>query len=280
MVDKYVQRLLKDAYKGGGDDIGRYNDQRLHVSDLYKFCPRNYAYCKRKGVSFRRRLFVGQTLGYIFDMGHKIQDIFVDRFARTGMLYGTWHCRACRKRETRFQRIENVCTFCDADALVYEDTVVTIQYGNITLIGSVDTMLRGDMVKPIVFPNECKSIKQDGQDGFKTLEAPLRDHRYQVSLYIDILRTPGVKLRHKDPDEKVSIAKNVATISYAVKGNAKEPFKVFKVEPDEDFIKATHKKLDQVNKFLDNGRLPRRICDSQANMMARDCPSRTVCLKE
>ena len=112
MVDKYVQRLLKEAYKGGGDDRGRHNDPRIHVSDLYKFCSRNFAYCKRRGVSFRRRLFIGQTLGYIFDMGNKIQDILVDRFGRLGLLYGTWYCRACGKRETRFQRDENVCTFC------------------------------------------------------------------------------------------------------------------------------------------------------------------------
>lgn len=277
MPHNHVKNLLRMGYKGSGDDRGRHKDPHLHISDLYKLCPRAYALCVEKGVPFRVHKHVGMQLGYVFDMGNKIQDIFTMRLMKTGMMFGTWECLHCGAKEARFQTKENVCQKCKSKATTYIDTTLVLTVGKVTVVGNVDTMLRLYEVKPIIFPNECKSIKKEGEGGFDTLEAPLRDHGYQVTGYEWMLRTPGVKILHKNPETKVSVATNVGTISYAVKGNAPDPFKVFKVEPDEVFIKKIESNIALINAFLTKKKMPPKICKSEGNLMARDCAARVLC---
>ena len=276
-MDKHVKNLLRLGYKDSGDERGRHADRSLHVSDLYKLCPRAFALCVEKGVPFRQKKFVGVQLGYVFDMGNKIQDIFVMRLMRTGMLFGTWECLHCGAKETRFQTKENVCQKCKSKATTYIDTTITLTIGKVHIVGNVDTLLRVKQTENVVFPNECKSIKPAGDGGFETLEAPLRDHIYQVNGYMWMLRTPGVKILHKSADVKLSVAKNIGTVSYAVKGNAVDPFKVFKVDPDEEYIKKIERNIEQINAYLTKKKIPSKICSSEGNLMARDCAARVLC---
>lgn len=277
MPHTYVRDLLTQGYKGSNDDRSRHADTSIHVSDLYKLCPRAYALCLNKGISFRSYLHVGLQLGYVFDMGNKIQDIFTMRLMKTGMLFGTWECLHCGNKDARFQTKENVCLSCGSKATQYVDTTLVLKVGKLTVVGNVDTMLRKDGTSTVIFPNECKSIKPSGEGGFDTLKAPLRDHGYQVNGYMWMLRSPGVKMPHKPMNLKVQIAKDVATISYAVKGNAVDPFKVFSVAPDPEWVAGVEKKLDQMNTYVTKKKVPCKICKSEAAMMAKNCAARTLC---
>jgi hypothetical protein len=277
MPHTYVKELLKQGYKGSGDDRSRHKDPHIHISDLYKLCPRAFAMCTAENVAFRAYKHVGMQLGYVFDMGNKIQDIFTMRLMKTGMMFGTWECLHCGAKEARFQTKENVCQSCGSKATQYIDTTIQLQVGKLIVAGNVDTMLRQDGVNTVIFPNECKSIKPSGDGGFDTLEAPLRDHGYQVNGYMWILKSKGAKILHKKPEVKVQIAKDVATISYAVKGNAQDPFKVFTVAPDPVFIARVEEKLEMMNLFLTKKKMPPQICKTEAAMMARECPARTMC---
>lgn len=277
MVEKHVKNLLRLGYKDSGDERGRHADKAIHISDLYKLCPRAFALCTEKGIPFRQKKHVGMQLGYVFDMGNKIQDIFTMRLMRTGMMFGTWECLHCGAKEARFQTKENVCQKCGSKATMYIDTTIVLTMGKITVVGNVDTFLRLTETQYVIFPNECKSIKEKGEGSFETLEEPLRDHKYQVTGYEWMLRTPGVKILHKGPDVKVSVAKDIGTISYAVKGNAVDPFKVYRVVPDEAFIKKVESNVAQMNAFLTKKKIPTKICKSEGNLMARDCAARVLC---
>lgn len=273
----FVLGHIKGAYKGYGKDSHRLKDMAIHVSDLYGLCPRAYFLCHTYKRPFHTFMPINLALGWTFDMGVKIQDILVERLAKQGILWGTWECQHCVEKDGKKHRQVHLydpnarCNRCNSPALTYVDTTLVAKFGAITVVGNVDTFLMRDAA---IFSNECKSIKEAD---FITLNAPLVKHVYQVNGYIWLLRKKETQIKHKK--EKIQVYQNTATITYCVKGNSIEPFKVFDIGADDDIIAGYDRKIAEINAALKGGKVPCRICKTEASLMARACTARVACFE-
>lgn len=284
-MHEYVLTQLTNAYKGYGKDNCRSKDFNLHVSDLAKLCPRAYALAHSHGRSIHAKQYISMQLGWTFDMGRMMQDIVTDKLMSQGVLWGTWECIACGGKTVGPQVLDHPpeCPTCASyKAVRYIDTALVLKKGRVVIIGHVDSFLitpeqRDNLL--VIFPNEIKSIKSEKvkRDGFEDLEEEMRDHRYQSGFYSWMLKQKGVKIVGKPEDEKVIVLRDLSTVTYAIKGNAKMPFKSYSVSPDTQMISSTEAKLKKINKFLRDSKIPRRTCKSQAELMARGCIARALC---
>lgn len=254
--------------------------KRVHASDLTKpegFCPRQYALLdvtKKK----RKDQFIGTSLQHTFQTGRSLQQDLNERWAED-MAVGIWKCLYCGK-EHGFCKRPATCAKCGAPArcLQYEEENFFHPSG---YSGSIDQLT--DLGEPKLRVTEVKTMKADE---FKTLLAPLAEHRLRTNLY---LRT----VAESDHPFKSRINTQEGLILYICKGfgfkadwvkdkglkdSPFSPFKEFWVERDDE---ATAKYLGKAEVLRDyrtaGAGIPSGSCNNSFCGRAKSCPVRQDC---
>jgi hypothetical protein len=136
----------------------------------------------------------------------------------------------------------------------------------VPVVGSPDSM------NLLIIDNKLRvlEIKSLAVEKFTALTEPYVDHVCQLSLYLWIIKKLKIK----------TIATDYGYVLYVSKGHKQMPFKIYKTDRNDDFLKGVEKKLNKVKTFSKNGRMPARICSSVHNMMAKRCKAKHLCFVE
>lgn len=290
---EHVAKHLYHAYKV--QQIGRGNDDHIHVSDLIDFCPRAFALCRLNNSSYHKTEHIGPGLGHTFQLGHYIQDLTATNLKNTGILYGTAKCLHCstKERPTFFVGYideRTKCQKCGSPAVVPCDSRLIIPITDeVSIVGHVDLL---PLLEPkVAVIGENKSTKKEDFDKLSTcstieealalgLQTTVLKHTKQGTLYCWMVQNHAIMMWRSKGD-KVKILSDRFVLIYVTKGYHKDPFKIFECQPNKQFMLQIDAKVAEIRKYLTAKKpvLPKKICDSQFNIMARDCTARSLCFE-
>lgn len=277
----HLKNLFTAAYRVNTGT--RAGDTSIHVSNLINFCPRAYWLCRKHDRSFHGHKHPGLQMGYVFDVGHALQKIQVQRLMTQQVIFGSWECRHCKHVEIGLQPSNRACPKCQCKAWKHKDLGIefaiplnTKPKGQLVIRGNIDYVVAtGPMSGFIV---DAKSIKAEDFDVLKDAHI---DYKRQLRLYMWLANHPQRKFVGTPRDalalQSFKFDAGQAVCCYCVKGTRKEPYKPFIVPQDKVFIKGIETKLQALANHIEKNTEPEKICGSQANLMARECPARTLC---
>lgn len=154
---------------------------RIHASDVTsssnEYCPREtvlYAITKRRPPDE----MLTTSMEVTFELGRMMQERLAQWYADIGICVGHWKCRVCSSVH-EFRKRPEVCPThnCNSKWFKYEE--VRVQDPETGISCGLDLLIeRADGKLWVV---EVKTIKEDK---FKTLLAPLAEHRLRTRLYL------------------------------------------------------------------------------------------------
>lgn len=280
-VDKIGKLIIKELLhaKVGGSEPAR-GQVNIHASDLTKetnqwgglqYCPREVRL--RECVSDapkRPAQFLPVATAVTFAEGRDKQKRLNEDWL-LDIMYGIWRCRNCQF-ETNFGLIpEEPCPKCSAWVWGYEEPRI-IDYVSKTS-GGIDAIV--DVGKPKLHIIECKIMKADD---FKTLLAPLSEHRVRTRLYLRQIAGSRQKYAKK-------IETDYAHILYIMRGHGVKqedgrisPFKEFIVERDDSDVQHYIGMAHALTLSREDDKLfPAGICKTQMDQRAIKCPLAKTC---
>ena len=153
----------------------------VHASEVTKpegICPREYALSDLLKKKPRRR-WLSTSENITYHLGRVLQDSVVNWFADMGKAVCHWKCMGCGKLY-EFQSRPFKCDGCNVRAFTpvevrFQSAVTGISCGVDMLVAMGETKLR---------PVELKTMVADQ---FKTLVAPLAEHKLRTNLYLRII---------------------------------------------------------------------------------------------
>lgn len=276
-VGKLIVKELLHA-KVGGSEPAR-GQTTIHASDLTKqsnqwgtaYCPREVYLRQQKGLK-RASQFLNVATAVTFNEGRDKQwrlnnDWLVD------IMHGEWVCKACYTYSEFGLRPEGRCK-CGATVWEYVEPRIIDRISGVS--GGIDAVI--DVGEKKLHIIEVKIIKADD---FKTLQAPLSEHRVRTRLYLRQIAGSTQKFAKE-------IETDFAHILYIMRGHGCKqedgrisPFKEYIVERDDDevqhFLGMAHA-LKLSRKF--NHIIPAGICKTQMENRARSCPVAKTCFSE
>lgn len=258
----------------------------LHASDLTKedrqFCPREFALLdatkmKKKGE------FIGTALMCTFHLGEAMHDLLRENWGLNESV-GTWECLRCGARH-KFQKKPKVCTMeaspgtkCGGKHFKYhEETFRSLSTG---AVGNMDMIL--DLGEPKFRACEIKSIKADD---FKTLVAPLSEHRLRTNLYMRMIEDSDHPQKHKINTQEALVFyickgfgnKDESIAEAGIKDSGFSPFKEFWVQRDDTATEEAWKLAMSLHKFRQGGKMPQGICPNGLIKRAQICSAVKPC---
>lgn len=271
-MDKYLSDKFLESYKF--EDSSR-TDSSIHISDIAKgFCSRKFPLCLKNKINFHPKNYFSVATLFTFEIGKAIQSIVTNRYRKAGILVGTWTCLNCK---FKFFGLGNSCPKCGKDNLLkYQDTTLVLNKYGIPIVGNIDilSLLPDNNIGVI----ENKSIKPES---FDLLTEPELDHKTQLNLYLWMLKSKAkIKCKSSNIDiSKYKINTKSGIVQYCVKTQKQMPFKFFRVKYDSKSIKEVESSLELVKEFTETGRMPKPICNSKSNLMAKNCHIRDTCFE-
>lgn len=277
--DKIGKLIIKDLLhaKVGGSEPAR-GQVTIHASDLTKetnqwgvgYCPREVRLRELiPDAKKRPPQFLPVATYVTFNEGRDKQkrlneDWLVD------IMYGDWHCLACGEKHEFCKRPES----SGGDHLhvwQYEEPRIVDWVSKST--GGIDAVVDVGLDKLHLI--ECKIMKSDD---FKTLLAPLSEHRVRTRLYLRQVAGSRQKFAKK-------IETDYAHILYIMRGHGIKqedgrisPFKEFIVERDDTevqhFIGMAHA---LTLSRQDDKLFPAGVCKTQMDSRAVKCPFSKEC---
>lgn len=177
----------------------------VHASSLTnqdtEFCPREYHLLdilKKKQPD----VFIGTSLATTFDTGIALAKAITDDYLKEYAV-GNWKCIRC-EHIFEFTRIPTECG-CGGYKFEYQEVMFYSQKYDFS--SSLDLLLALPGEK-LLRTCELKTMKADQ---FKTLVAPLAEHKIRTNLYMTAIQT-------SDHPHKDKINLKVASILYVMKG--------------------------------------------------------------
>ena len=260
----------------GGSEPAR-GQKTIHASDLTKenptYCPRAVRLMEVADPPKRRpSQFLPVATAITFNEGRDKQarlnnDWLVD------VMWGSWKCLHCGNEIEWSKKPKLPCEVCEARLWEYREPRI-IDYISKTS-GGIDAVV--DVGKEKLHIVECKIMKADQ---FKTLLAPLSEHRVRTKLYLRQIagsRQPYAK----------ELETNFAHILYIMRGHGYKqddgiisPFKEYIVERDDKeiqhFIGMAHALTLSRKKGLQD-HFPAGVCNTQMCGRAKHCPVAKTC---
>lgn len=261
--------LLKSSLAGR---VPHRQYHQLHASDITKddFCPRLVAL-----LDLTKELMPSQylptALKATFDMGNTVADVIRNQWLRNHVV-GDWRCDRCGKHKLFSSVPSNEGCLNDKKHLwnFREPEFLSHEYG---VVGSIDMLVRLGGEKLIVV--ELKIISADE---FKTLVAPLSEHRIRTSLYLHLIEKSTSMWRN-------SINLEEGRVLYVSRGHGKKhvvfqevlPFLEFSVKRNDQDLAIPLQNAKKVKLFRDSGVMPAGICTSAFSKPAKNCPQCKLC---
>jgi hypothetical protein len=275
--EKSIKFLLHEHLGGPQPERGM---AKVHASELTKpegICARAYALADlthpKAGV---RWLSTSENMTY--ELGRQVQDMVVNAMAEMDKAVCDWKCVSCSYLH-KFQKRPIKCESCNARKFDpvecrFESAVSGASCGVDMLVALGD---------PKLLPVEIKTM---APDQFKTLAAPLAEHKLRTNFYLRILAESG------DPNAQ-KVRTDRAAIFYVSKGaygcaspdlkawGLKEsfsPFKEFWVDRDDKQTDCLVEAAKPVKLYRDKQiGIPAGVCPTAMTKRACGCPVKTAC---
>ncbi len=253
--------------------------KNIHASELTKpeFCARKYALLDITGKKGKGQ-FIGTSLRATFDLGRALENMFRDQWLPSNVIVGDWVCNRCG-HQIYFSKRPAKCPACTVSTLfTYAEVRVLDETTGVS--GGVDVLV--DLGEPRFRLVELKTMEKDG---FKTLAAPLAEHRQRTSLYLKLVELSNNHLANQ-------VNYNEGIICYVCKGFGNKddslklaglkdapfsPFKEFFVKRNDDEATELLVKASPINLFRNSGVMPEQICPTSFCSIAKVCPCVTEC---
>lgn len=255
----------------------------LHASELTRekreFCPREYALLELTKKKIPDG-FLSTSLQVTYAMGRIVQDIVVDTLADMDKAVGSWGCMVCGT-VTRFAKRPNQCDKCGCMKFEPIEERFTSAISGASC--GIDMLWNNKQQKHTIL-----EIKTMDKDEFKTLKAPLAEHRVRTNFYMRIVA-------ESDAPEAQRIRTDEARILYISKGgfgckdeevgmwdfydSQFSPFKEFIVKRDDTLTEGYTKKGMELMEWRANkkGPLPNKICGNALFDRAKQCHTCKEC---
>jgi hypothetical protein len=254
----------------------------LRASDLMKtdseFCPREHAFMDM-GLVKKRATFVGTSLRMTFNHGKFMEEKIREEYLRD-LAVGNWVCGVCGKEHPTFGKAPLVtCSSCSFLNWKYIEPRFADDYAGVS--GGVDVLL--DIGQPKLLLTEIKTM---APDMFKTLAAPLAEHKLRTSLYLYLASVstwnPASRINTKEARilyvSKSFGFKDDTLRAAGIKDAAFSPFKEFTIKRDDSLLKGSLSKSRAIKVWRDTKTgMPCGICPNGLTKRAQTCPANAVC---
>ena len=252
----------------------------IHASELTKpegFCPRAYALSDvTKQKPGDRWLTTSENI--TFHLGRVMQDSVVDWMGDMGKAIGHWKCLACNHLH-QFQSRPFKCEQCASKVFKPEEVRFVSAATGASCGVDMLAALGGTKLVPI-------ELKTMAADQFKTLIAPLAEHKLRTNLYLRIIAEsdhPWASMVSHERARIMYISKSgygCADDSLKAMGIKEgfSPFKEFEVARDDDQTQDPAMRSKVVKDFRDGQvEMPRGICPSALTNRAKGCALKAAC---
>lgn len=255
----------------------------LRASDLmstkYEFCPREHAFMDL-GLAKKRANFVGTSLRMTYHHGSYMERKLRDEILRD-MVRGEWECHFCKYEWPHFGASPTLkCPKCQSHEWDYREPRFGMDIAGVS--GGVDMLL--DMGQHQLTLIEVKTMTIED---FKTLIAPLAEHKARTNLYLRLVSesTHPHAFRINTKQARILYVvksfgiKDTTIAAEGIKDAAFSPFKEFIIQRDDTLTSPKLKKARVLKVWRDEGRvgMPCGICANGMVKRAVTCPAQTVC---
>lgn len=261
----------------------------IHASDLMKeleFCPREWALLDLTKTKPKDQ-FIGTALAITFAHGKDLEYRVRNEWLRD-VIVGYWRCGVCSYLHQTsagnpvFGKAPKIkCPKCGwGHQWKYEEVRFTDLDSGIS--GGIDAIV--DVGAPKHLLVEIKTLDKDQH---KELKAPLAEHRFRTSLYLDLAVNSLLPEADKVNTKHAHILyvsksfgfKDAAIADSDLKDSAFSPFKEFTVPRDTSLSATPIAKATALTQFRNNKSLgtPCGVCVNSLTKRAQKCSSVAAC---
>lgn len=253
-------------------EVGR-GFELLHASTVtkedYEFCPREAALQLLSKKEPKKR-FISTSLNITFSMGRAIQEYLNNEWLADVMV-GDWVCASCGYRKSFSRKPKTKCS-CGVDLWRYEEHRILSPYSDIG--GGIDGFVAVEDDQKL----RVLEVKTMGKDMFKSLSAPMSEHRLRTNLYLRLLDEAGysdvvnTKVGHVLYIVKGFGVKDTEIVKQkGVKDSAFSPFKEYKVKRDDSVTENLVQSARALKVFRETGKIPCGVCPTGLCSRAQKC---------
>jgi hypothetical protein len=247
----------------------------LHASHLTNdFCPRQQYLIDLEGTKLPSRS-VSVPLQYTFDEGNDKQARFNNDYMFDEH-FGNWDCDRCGAEMTQVlgKDLPENSDLCLSHKWKYNEMVFFHKMTN--LIGSVDSIMSLHPVDLMVM-SELKTMKGDD---FKSLVAPLSEHRLRTQLYLFLIAHAKYPVSKLIDTTKAHVVYMCRGFGYKHEDYGISPFKDFMVERDDAAVYPYLNKALALVIANKSKVAPARVCSNMSCTQAKNCPVRKSCFSQ
>lgn len=261
-----VTRLLLERLKGFRRER---THKTVHVSDLTRetqFCAREFALMDTHGREPKDR-YLSAAQRVAFDQGDSLHDMCREQWLAKDVV-GHWQCVYCGNT-VEFSKKPPRCPKCRCSHLLYRE----VEFNALGTSGSIDILIDFNVGKHAL--TEAKTMDKDE---FKSLIAPIAEHRVRVACYLYLIA-------HSDSPYKNRIDLKQGHVLYISKAygiknqdhNAILPFKSYVVKRDDKLAAEYFGPAIALQDFRGGGPMPQPICANPFSKRAQSCPMSKEC---
>ena len=256
-------------------NMGGYRKPRdhsvVHASDLTKpdFCPRRLALMDLTST-VKKDEYISTALQATFDLGDAVSDLVREKWVGEAS-HGFWKCRRCSNQSAFGIKPDTPCKQGGRCNYKYEEASFFSEDFGVS--GSID--LLANLGAPKLFVTEIKTITPIDFEG---LAAPLAEHRIRTNLYMRLIEDDKGIFKQR-------INLNQAKVLYVSRAYGKKheiyneilPFKEFTVDRNDASLEPLIEKAREVKLFKEKGTLPKGICVTTLDKVAKLCQHCDAC---
>lgn len=238
-----------------------------------EFCPREHALLDIVQGK-QKPEFIGTSMRLTFDHGKDTENRVRNKYLRH-IAVGQWRCGVCgflREEITKAPLIK--CPKCHWNRWLYEEVRFASQKTGIS--GGIDLLL--EVGRPKLRLIELKTMSGDE---FKELKAPLAEHRFRTSLYLDLAKDDTLPFSNRVDTSEASIlyiSKGFGVAdktlgAQGIKDSPFTPFKEFVVKADPAISQVQKDKARTLKAWRDDKSLglPAGVCINGLTKRAQGC---------
>jgi len=267
--------------------IAGWEDPRPHfplrASDLLstkgEFCPREHAFMDM-GVAAKKGSFVGTSLRMTFNHGSFMERQIRDVYLRD-IVVGEWECGICKHTHPTFGKAPKIkCPSCGwGHKWEYKEPRFADEESGVS--GGIDMLL--DIGQPKLLITEIKTMTPED---FKTLAAPLVEHKLRTSLYLKLAEssTWAASDRVNTKESKILYVtksfgfKDETLKAAGIKDAAFSPFKEFTIARNDAMLATSMSKAKVLNVWRQTKQgMPVGVCSNGLCKRAQGCPAVGPC---
>ena len=267
--------------------IAGWEDPRPHfplrASDLLKstaeFCPREHAFMDME-VAKKKGSFVGTSLRMTFNHGGFMERQIRNVYLRD-IVVGNWECGICRNVHPTFGKAPTVvCPKCGwGHKWEYQEPRFADEYTGVS--GGIDMLL--DVGQPKLLIVEIKTMTPED---FKTLAAPLAEHKFRTSLYLKLAESSKWEASERVNTKESKILyvtksfgfKDETLKAAGIKDAPFSPFKEFTIPRNDDILGTPLSKARVLKVWREDKKgMPCGICANGLTKRAQGCPAVGAC---